>query len=113
MALCLVAGLATSAVSAQGQGLWARVPTADDFRAFFPDGTEMPADGEAILRCAVLRDGALANCVVISETPARAGFGKVALTLAPKFRASPEGIRKMRGVATIPVRFRNQGPPGS
>jgi hypothetical protein len=114
LALCVVAAAAVPAAAARAQGLWASLPTAQEIGAFHPDSTDAPRNGAAIVRCAVLKDGALADCAVTSETPANAGFGTFALSLAPKFRASPEGIRQMHGVVTIPIRFRgedDQAPP--
>ena len=45
--------------------------------------------GQAVLDCGVGLDGRLSACSVADERPGGYGFGKAALTLAPRYRLTP------------------------
>jgi TonB family protein len=45
--------------------------------------------GGATVECSVARDGALADCAVVSEDPAHLGFGDVALAIASVMQMNP------------------------
>ena len=44
-----------------------------------------------MLDCRVRSSGAVGGCKVVSETPAKAGFGKASLELAKSYRVKPVG----------------------
>lgn len=101
----LAAGLALAPTSVMAQAIWAETPSAVDLGAYVPPKTDGPRDAAARIRCKVAPDGQLSDCEVVSETPAGWGFGAFALTIAPKFRATPEAARKMKGFVVLPIRF--------
>ena len=70
---------------------WLRHPSSQDLARFYPsraasEGTE----GDAIIECTVQANGRLANCSVVSESPAGAGFGRATLQLATQFQMRPQ-----------------------
>lgn len=50
------------------------------------------AEGMARLRCTAATSGVLENCVVVSETPAGAGFGAAALAATSEARVVPRFV---------------------
>ena len=58
-------------------------------------------EGNAVVDCVVARSGWLTDCVVVSETPARMGFGQAAIRIARDHRMSPA----MRDGVPIEARF--------
>lgn len=62
---------------------WAETPSEAELRAATPARS---TGGSAVLRCRVEASGALADCVVAGQVPARSSFGKAALPLASRYR---------------------------
>jgi TonB family protein len=59
---------------------------------FYPaNAVAARAGGEAVLECRVEQDGALANCRVVSESPARLDFGAAATVMAQRKRLRAAG----------------------
>lgn len=91
--------------------VWLATPSFEDRVKAYPKAAlDAGVGGETALRCNVKPDGALAGCVLASETPAGMGFGQAALTLADRFRMRPEAIpRSAPGEAqpevTVPIRW--------
>ena len=89
---------------------WLERPTAADLDRVYPPAAKAARlGGRVLMACDVAPDGALTNCVVVSETPADQGFGEAALRLAPRFRMSPlsgEGRPVGGGKVRIPITFR-------
>ena len=88
---------------------WLHLPTPAEIRAAAPRG---PGRGEATLSCTLNDDGLLTGCRVVSESPAGAGFGPAALSLAYKFRMSPltaNGDSVEGAQVEIPIVFRPRG----
>lgn len=104
----LVTCLALAASPAAAQSIWAETPSAEEIGAFTPSATDHPTSVAVRMMCDVAADGRLSECRILSETPRGTEFGAFALTIAPKFRATPEAARKLKGSVVIPIRF---GPP--
>lgn len=73
---------------------WARQPraTADDFPA---RALEREISGSAVLSCTSRVDGSVANCRVVSETPAGMGFGRAAIRVVQRAQLSPVSVDAM------------------
>lgn len=88
---------------------WRKVPTGDEMAMFFPrDAMRRRLSGRVIMQCKVAREGTLYSCVIVSETPPKAGFGDAALKLAPYFEMTPlmvDGQPVDGGDVRIPVLF--------
>jgi protein TonB len=88
---------------------WIQRPTQEQFlraypRAAFSRGRE----GHATMVCTVTADGRLKDCTISEETPAGAGFGQAALSLAPSYRmpkTSECGGPVAGARVTIPIHF--------
>src|SRR5574338_1273234 len=67
--------------------------------------------GRAVLSCAVAADGS-AHCTSVEETPANAGFGAAAASLAQGWRFTPrmENGQAVASTVRIPVSFQNPSP---
>ena len=71
--------------------VWSQRPSADRIAQFYPPrALRTGVGGRAVLDCVVQPSLSL-SCVVSSETPATAGFGRAALNAAGAYRA--QGIR--------------------
>jgi TonB family protein len=68
--------------------VWARAANFDDLIAAYP-AKGGGAEGYAVDHCHVLHTGFLTECQTIKEEPEKLGFGKAALSLAPKFQVDP------------------------
>jgi hypothetical protein len=93
--------------------VWAQAPDFDAVAKSYPaDGGGVA--GYAVAHCGVQLDGALTNCRMAKEEPARRGFGRAAVKLAAQFRVRPEIMaRAPRGEpieVDVPIRF---DPPGA
>ncbi|CAN5336270.1 hypothetical protein BH11PSE2_BH11PSE2_06170 [soil metagenome] len=93
---------------------WLHTPTAEDIAAATPTASiKEGLDGRAVLRCIASVEGALKNCVVLSESPAGKGFGGAALTLAPRFQVRPaqKAGRPVESLVNVPIVFNGRGTP--
>jgi hypothetical protein len=87
--------------------VWIQAPGFDDLAQAYPakGGGE---EGYAVNHCAVRRDGLLEGCSSVQEAPAGRGFGKAALSLAGKFRVTPQLAKSPRRDeiwVDVPIRF--------
>ena len=90
--------------------VWIRKPTFANFRRAYP---WRAVGGEAATVCQVTARGALARCVVASETPAGRGYGKAALELMPRFRmrrTGSDGSPLAGGYVVVPLHFDLDAP---
>lgn len=89
--------------------LWVERPSAQDFeRNYPPAAMRAGVSARVILDCIVIEDGRLA-CNVISEEPARHGFGVASLQVARAFRSAPEtrdGVATARRRVRVPISWR-------
>jgi TonB family protein len=110
----LLAAAAASATSPAGAaapwgspGFWERGPTHAEIAKVYPPNAD--GDGKAMLDCKVTAEGMLSTCIIADEEPIGQGFGSAALTLAPLFKVSAQGLKARpaddRGVTVI-VLFR-------
>lgn len=76
---------------------------------YYPDRAQrLEMEGRATIRCTVTAKGLLQSCVVVSESPADAGFGDAALKLSRLFKMKPktqDGAPVDGGEVTIPIVF--------
>jgi protein TonB len=69
---------------------WVSRPTALQMTRNYPEiAMENGVSGRVVLNCGVTASGGVANCQVLSETPAGQGFAAAALKLAGFFKLSP------------------------
>lgn len=91
------------------QADWLRKPTAEDLARYYPDqAVRTNQSGRVIFECSAEKDGSLANCRVLEESPQGMGFGDAALKLAALFKMRPmtkDGVPVAGGTIRIPIRF--------
>ncbi|MDO8410408.1 MAG: TonB family protein [Phenylobacterium sp.] len=93
---------------------WLRLPTRSQLMAVFPiKALDKGVGGEATIGCKVSLQGALFDCVVLSEDPADMGFGQAAIALTPQFLMTPamKDGRPVVGGVRIPISFKGLGTP--
>jgi TonB family protein len=97
---------------------WVRKPTARDLLAVWPKSAwAKRLSGHATINCLVGLQGAVFDCVVMSETPAGENFGAAAIALTPQFLMKPGMLNGEPTVTpvSIPIAFAMQpgaGGPG-
>jgi TonB family protein len=90
-----------------GKPNWVAIPTVDQIIEALGK-TDRPGTSRVVIKCIVQAGGAVSDCSVESESPAGAGLGQAALTLAPTFRLSTwtdEGLPIVGGTVRIPLRY--------
>ena len=81
-------------------------PSAANFGAAYPRGAaSVGMGGKAVLHCQINRTGRLDACRVERETPAGAGFGGAALSMAKFFRVDPGSESPLRSDVELPIGF--------
>ncbi|MDB5471150.1 MAG: TonB family protein, partial [Caulobacter sp.] len=94
---------------------WTRAPVLAEVEAVYPaEAQDLPAGGQAALRCGFDKLGVPKTCDLISEIPRGKGFGQAARALAPRFAVSfsPDQASQLRDFRVdIPFRFRNPSTP--
>ena len=89
---------------------WLSQPTAAEMARFYPQSdVDRGVTGQVQLMCGVVASGRLADCKVLSETPASARFGEAALKLSAFFRMTPktvDGTPVDGGITRISIAFR-------
>ncbi|MDO9429719.1 MAG: energy transducer TonB, partial [Phenylobacterium sp.] len=110
LALCLLSPLPAQAEEHfDVRPDWLKRPNGEDVLAVWPrEAWEKGLGGRASIRCRITLQGALADCSVLSEEPAGAGFGVAAIALSPQFLLKP-GIRDGKAVEStlkIPIIFK-------
>lgn len=94
---------------------WLRRPTAEELLAVYPRAAfKAGTGGKAVIACIVTVQGALMECLPLSESPAGSGFGSAAVALTPQFLMKPA---RQKGVAVvsmvrIPIVWEPTGRPG-
>lgn len=96
-----------------GKPTWAVIPNNEQLRQAFA-AVKVKGTLRVMMACVVRAGGVLADCSVVSEDPAGAGLGPIALSLAPTFRVSTwttEGLPVVGGSIRIPLRYEPEGDP--
>jgi len=97
-----------AAASADTPPDWLVRPTPSQLQAVWPAAAyQRGVGGSATLQCKVSVQGALRDCVVMSEDPPGLGFGVAALALTPQLLMKPatrDGA-PVEGAVVIPVSF--------
>lgn len=90
--------------------IWASAPTFNDLKAAWPARAKVDA-AHVSMRCRLTREGTLHECEVLSETPARRGFGNAAIALATskfRVRTDPAWADKLaKAYVNLAVHFNN------
>jgi|CXWL01.1.fsa_nt_gi protein TonB len=88
---------------------WAQRPSADRISALYPPrAMRNDTGGRAVLDC-IVQPALTLSCVVASETPANAGFGRAAMLAAGAYRAQPtrtDGSSAVGSRARVAITFR-------
>ncbi|UTP38731.1 TonB family protein [Phenylobacterium sp. LH3H17] len=87
---------------------WIRRPSPEDLMGVWPrDAMRQGLGGKAKIACVVTLQGALRDCVVVSESPAGAGFGAAAIAITPQLMMTPaiKGGQPVLAKVTIPINF--------
>ena len=93
---------------------WLRKPTAEDLMAVWPTKAMAAGrGGSATINCMVSVQGALYDCVVLTESPASDHFGDAAVALAPQFLMKPAMLKGQPVVSALSVPIKFYMPPGS
>jgi len=106
--------LKPDATSVVGKPNWIAAPTAQQFAAAMPKGSEPTGTVRVVLDCQIVPGGHVSDCKVASETPADKGFGASALAVAPYVQVSvwtPEGLPTVGARLRVPFRFEFGEPP--
>lgn len=73
---------------------------------YYPEAASRAGlEGRAVISCAVMPDGRLTSCRVVSETPPGARFGEAALKMSVLFKAKPKRAAE-GGVVVVPITFK-------
>ena len=94
IALLAAALVQTASAPSVQPVVWAEPPRIE----MPPKALEAGASGSVVLRCDFMGNGTVANCVVISETPAGLGFGREAIrgVRTARAQAGQTGPREVR-----------------
>jgi TonB family protein len=89
---------------------WEQQPSGNDLAALYPDAARAKGlGGDSTIQCSVTKDGRLANCVIVLETPAGFGFGRATLKAAQFFKMQAltrDGRSVEGGTVLIPLKWR-------
>jgi TonB family protein len=85
-----IRGWKPAAISEPFADQTALLPSTAELTAAWPaKAAQRGTEGDAIARCKADAAGALSDCRVLIERPARAGFGEALLALTPRYRLTP------------------------
>ncbi|MDB5450769.1 MAG: hypothetical protein JWQ52_1897 [Phenylobacterium sp.] len=93
---------------------WRRKPTRADMLVVWPvKAWAKGLGGQAIIACQVTTQGALRDCLTLSEKPAGEHFGDAAIALTPQFLMQPATLKGVPVVSmvNIPINFEAPGGP--
>ena len=89
---------------------WTAKPTGADVARYYPERAQRRnIEGRATLVCQVAAAGALANCIVVDESPVGENFGTAVLHLSQLFRmeaTGPDGSSTAGHWVKLPMAFR-------
>lgn len=92
---------------------WLRKPSPEDILAVFPkEAMRRGQSGEARITCIVTVQGALTNCLVMSERPEGANFGIAALAMTPQLLMKPARLNGQPTPSTAQIPFNFTLPGG-
>ncbi len=88
---------------------WLRRPRAEDILSVWPSrALRQGLGGKAVVHCKVSAQGTVFDCLIVSESPASAGFGGAALVLTTQFLFKPatkNGLPVAYDGITVPIKF--------
>lgn len=100
------ASIAAGSYDADVRPDWLRKPTYEDLVAVWPaKALAAGRGGRAVINCLVSLQGALFDCVVISEAPQEDHFGDAVLVLAPQLLMKPGTLKGRPVVSSVSVPF--------
>jgi len=83
---------------------WLKKPNARDLMAVWPtEAYRQAKGGAATINCLISVQGALYDCVPVSETPAGQHFGAAAVALAPQFLMKPATLKGQPVVSAVSI----------
>jgi hypothetical protein len=98
----------TRAITMMSEPGWVQAPGFDEVAAAYP-AKAAGVEGYTVTHCRVEKTGTLKGCAVVRETPINHGFSTAALSLMPRFQASPQALASAPKGAPIevdvPIRF--------
>ncbi|MBX7248954.1 MAG: TonB family protein [Caulobacteraceae bacterium] len=89
--------------------VWVQRPTGAELEQYYPArARDQELNGQAMVQCQVTREGTLTRCVVVSESPAGAGFGEATIAIMQFFRmqATVDGRSVEGAQVRVPVNWR-------
>lgn len=93
---------------------WLKKPSMQDLMGVWPvEAMRTGQGGKATISCAVTVQGALRDCRIVSESPARQGFGSAGLTLTPQLVMRPalKDGKPVESRVAIPITWPSMGRP--
>lgn len=88
---------------------WIKKPGPEDLLSVWPpEAFKAGKSGKATIECRITTAGGLADCMVVSEEPAGAGFGAAALEVATQFLMKPamKDGRAVEARGQFPIQFK-------
>ena len=89
--------------------VWQTIPSREALLKVYPETAfRKRIDGRTVISCSVTDEGAMKDCVVVSESPGGYGFGPAALAVNTMFKLRPlacNGEPVVGGRVSIPLRW--------
>lgn len=100
--------VATRSITMLSDPAWVQAPDFDEVAAAYP-AQGAGVEGYVVAHCQVEKTGLLKACVAVKELPVGHGFARAALSLMPRFQASPDTLARAPNTSPVevdvPIRF--------